>query len=149
MPIEADDEDPFDFVAPPGPSPRDVRKRWAEEGNVQALLDIIRTTAWSMFSIGEILQLVKRACEVRAMSDPAGFSEEIFGRIVAVNAFLMMRSQIYLMDRVAGRGESPCTPTLADLSSDVTERLLPRSWNCNAPRPRSSRRRPARPGSGR
>ena len=37
-----------------------------------------------------------------------------------------MRTQIYITERVVGRGELPSTPTIADLSNDVVERLIPR-----------------------
>ena len=60
------------------------------------------------------------------MKDPAGFSGDTFARIVAFNAFLVLRSQLFVEERIVGRGELPSTPTLADLSNDVAERLLPR-----------------------
>jgi hypothetical protein len=120
------DDDPYDYTPPPGPSPREVRRRWAEEGNVEALLDLIRTKAWSLISVDEQLKNVMRACQVRAKSDPEGFSRELFAQMVGFNGFLLLRTQLFVTERVAGRGESPCTPTLADFTPDVVERLLPR-----------------------
>jgi len=37
------DDDAYDFTPPPGPSPREVRRRWVEEGNVGAFLDCRRS----------------------------------------------------------------------------------------------------------
>ena len=120
------DDDPYDFTPPPGPSPREVRRRWVEEGNVGAFLDLIHGKAWSLFSIHEQLRNLQRACEVKAMKDPAGFSGDMFARVVAFNAFLVLRSQLLVEERIVGRGELPSTPTIADFSNDVAERLLPR-----------------------
>ena len=99
------DDDPYDFTPPPGPSPREVRRRWVEEGNVGAFLDLIHGKAWSLFSIHEQLRNLQRACEVKAMKDPAGFSGDMFARVVAFNAFLVLRSQLLVEERMVGRGE--------------------------------------------
>ena len=104
------DDDPYDYVRPPGPSPREVRKRWVEEGDVEAFLDLIRNKPWSSFSIAEQLRNLQRACEVRAMKDPAAFAGDMFARIVAFNSFLVLRCQLVVADRVVGRGELPSTP---------------------------------------
>ncbi len=124
-PIEDDDEDLRDYEPPPGLSPREVRRRWVEEGNIDPFLDLIRRMPWSMVSIGEQLRNLQLACEVKARRDPAAFSEEVFSRVVAFNAFLVLRSQLFVADRVVGRGELPSTPAIVDLSNDVVERLLP------------------------
>jgi len=125
-PIEDDDEDLRDYEPPPGPSPREVRRRWVEEGNIDPFLDLIRKMPWSMVSVGEQLRNLQMACEVKARKDPAAFSEEVFSRVVAFNAFLVLRTQLLVAERVVGRGELPSTPAIVDLSNDVTERLLPR-----------------------
>src|SRR4051812_9731043 len=57
------DDDPFDFTPPPGPTPSQVRRRWAQEGNVEALLAEIRSKSWGCFSVDEALKHVLRACE--------------------------------------------------------------------------------------
>ena len=120
----ADDDDLYE--RPPGPTPREVRRRWAEQGNVEALLAVIRTKPWGFFSVDEVLKLVLDACQVRARSDPEGFGRLLFAEMAALNGFLLLRTQVFIIDRVVGRGPFACKPGLADISSDVAERLLPR-----------------------
>ena len=114
------------YELPPGPTPHEVRRRWAQEGNVEALLHEIRSKRWGFFSIDEVLKHILDACQVRARSDPEGFGRMLFAEMVALNGFLMLRTQVFIVDRVVGRGPFPCKPAMADLSSDVAERLLPR-----------------------
>jgi hypothetical protein len=123
-PIEQDDPDQSAQTV--GPSMREVRKRWAESGNVDELLNLIRDTPWCLISVNEQLGNLQRAYEVRAKSDPAGLSREIYSRMIGFNAFLLERSQLYIHERIVGRGDFPSTATIADFSIDVVERLLPR-----------------------
>lgn len=120
------EQDIDDEAPPPGPSPREVRERWAAEGDVEALLDLIRQTSWSMISVGEQLQNLATACRVAAKADPERFARLMFAEMVGINAFLTLRTQLYITNRVVGRGPRPCTPSLADISPDVVDRLLPR-----------------------
>ena len=120
----ADDDDLYE--RPPGPTPREVRRRLAEQGNVEALLAEIRSKSWGFFSVDEVLKFVLDACEVRARSDPEGFGRLLFAEMAALNGFLLLRTQVFIVDRVVGRGPFACKPGLADLSADVAERLLPR-----------------------
>jgi hypothetical protein len=120
----ADDDDLYE--RPPGPTPREVRRRWAEQGNVEALLAEIRTKTWGFFSVDEVLKFVLDACQVRAKSDPEGFGRMLFAEMVALNAFLMLRTQAIIVDRVVGRGPFAVKPSLGDLSADLVERVLPR-----------------------
>src|SRR5947199_5642013 len=119
------DDDLYD-LPPPGPSPNELRRQAAERGDVDYFLDIFRAKAWSSFSVGEMLRYLMRAAEVRARSDPEAYARELFSKMVGFNSFLMMRAQLVVADRVVGRGPRPTTPTIADLSFDVVERLLPR-----------------------
>ena len=48
------DDDPFVFTPPPGPTPREVRRRYAERGDVESLLAVIRTKSWGFFSVDEV-----------------------------------------------------------------------------------------------
>lgn len=124
--IEEDDEDGYDYTPPPGPSPREIRRRWASEGNIEALLKLIRETPWSFISIDEQLQNLMAACRAGAKADPEGFSREVFAEMVAFTAYLTLRTQLYVGQKVVGRGAMPCTPALADFSVDILERLVPR-----------------------
>ena len=114
------------YERPPGPRPSEIRRRLAEQGNVEALLREIRSKRWGCFSVDEVLKHILDACQVRARSDPEGFGRMLFAEMVALNGFLMLRTQVFIVDRVVGRGPFPCKPAMADLSSDVAERLLPR-----------------------
>jgi hypothetical protein len=96
------------------------------EGNVEALLSEIRSKRWSCFSVDEVLKHILDACRVRAQLDPEGFGRLLFAEMVALNGFLLLRTQVFIVDRVVGRGPFPWKPAMADVSSDVAERLLPR-----------------------
>jgi hypothetical protein len=124
MASTADDDDLYE--RPPGPTPREVRRRLAEQGNVEALLAEIRSKSWGFFSVDEVLKFVLDACEVRSRSDPEGFGRLLFAEMAALNGFLLLRTQVFIIDRVVGRGPFPVKPSLSDLSADVAERLLPR-----------------------
>jgi hypothetical protein len=117
-------DDPYE--RPPGPTPSEVRRRWAEQGNVEALLGEIRSKPWSGFPIDEVLKHLLAACETRARSDPAEFARMLFAEVVGFNGFLLLRTHVFIIDRVVGRGPFACKPTLSDFSADVAERLLPR-----------------------
>ena len=127
-----DETDEFDegyddlYEPPPGPTPNQLRKQAAERGDVAFFLDIFRTKPWSMFSVAEMLKYLMRACEVAARADPEGYARETFARMVGFNSFVLLRSQLYVADRVVGRGPHHTTPGMADLSVEVVERLLPR-----------------------
>src|SRR3954453_224726 len=82
MPIEDDAGDGSDEAPPQGPSRRELRRQAAERGDVDFFLDEIRTKAWSMFSVGEVLRHLMRAAEVRARTDPEGYSRELFAKMV-------------------------------------------------------------------
>ena len=125
-PIEDEDEDPYDFEPPKGPSIRELRMQAAERGDVDYFLDAIRTRPWCTFSIGEMLRHLLRAAEVRARADPAAFSRELFSLMVGFNSFLLLRTQIYVAERVVGRGDWPPRPRSPTSPIDVVERLLPR-----------------------
>ena len=126
MAVSIEDEDEDAYTPPPGPSPRETRRRWAADGNVEAILDLIRNTPWSSISVGEQLQNLLAACRAGAKADPEGFSRHVFAELVGLNTFLTLRTQLFVTERVVGRGPMPCTPTLVDFSPDVNERVLPR-----------------------
>jgi hypothetical protein len=120
------DDDLFDFTPPPGPKPSEVRRRYAERGDVESLLAEIRTKSWGFFSVEEVLKHVLAACETRARSDPEEFGRMLFAEMIALNGFLLLRTHVLIIDRVVGRGPFACKPSLTDFSADVAERLLPR-----------------------
>jgi len=77
------------------------------------------------YNVPEMLRLLMRACQVRARSDPRGFAETLFAEMAAFNGLLLLRTQLRLAGRVASCGEGSGQPGIAELPSDVTERLLP------------------------
>jgi hypothetical protein len=114
------------YERPPGPRPSEVRAAWASEGDVESLLAEIRTRPWSLFPIDEVFKHLLAACEVRARSDPEAFARLLFAEMVAINGFILLRTHVFIADRVVGRGPFACKPALTDFSADVAERLLPR-----------------------
>ena len=58
---------------------------------------------------------------MRAKSDPEGFGRLLFAEMAALNGFLLLRTQVLIIDRVVGRGPFDCQPSLGDLSADVVE----------------------------
>jgi hypothetical protein len=114
------------YERPPGPRPSEIRARWAREGAVESLLAEIRSKPWGFFSVDEVLKLVLDACQVRAKSDPEGFANLLLGEMAALNGFIVLRTQVFIIDRIVGRGPFACKPDLTDFSADVAERLLPR-----------------------
>ena len=122
--VKPADFDPYE--RPPGPTPSEIWAGLAREGNIEALLAVIRSKRWGFFSIDEVLKHVLDACQVRARTDPEEFGRSLFAEMVALNGFLLLRTHVLIIDRVVGRGPFAVKPTLGDLSADVAERLLPR-----------------------
>jgi hypothetical protein len=114
------------FKRPPGPRPSEIRAAWAREGDVESLLAEIRTRSWTLFPIDEVFKHLLAACETRARLDPAEFARMLFAEMVGFNGFLLLRTQVFIIDRVVGRGPFAIKPALADLAPDVIERLIPR-----------------------
>ena len=102
------------YERPPGPRPSEIRAGWAREGNVEALLREIRSKPWSGFPIDEVFKHILAACEVRAKSDPEGFGRLLFAEMAALNGFILLRTQVYVIDRVVGRAPFACKPAMAD-----------------------------------
>jgi hypothetical protein len=114
------------YQRPPGPRPSEIRAAWAREGNVEALLREIRSKPWSGFPIDEVFKHILAACEVRARTDPEAFARLLFAEMVALNGFILLRTHVFVVDRIVGRGPFACKPALTDFTADVAERLLPR-----------------------
>ncbi len=120
-----DDRDGYDFTPPPGPSKKEIWRAWSEGGEVERFLGLLRSKPLGFYNVPEMLRLLMRACQVRARSDPRGFAEALFAEMVGFNGFLLLRTQLRLAGRVASCGEGSGQPGMAELPSDVTERLLP------------------------
>jgi hypothetical protein len=77
------------------------------------------------YDVPEMLRLLMRACQVRARSDPRGFSESLFAEMAAFTGHLLLRTQLQLAGRIAACGQGMGQPGIVDLLPDLTERLLP------------------------
>ena len=122
-PIE--DRDGYDFTPPPGPSKKEIWRAWSEGGDVERFLALLRSKPLGFYNVPEMLRLLMRACQVRARSDPRSFAEALFAEMAAFNGFLLLRAQLRLAGRVASCGEGSGQPGMAELPSDLSERLLP------------------------
>ena len=120
-----DDEIP---TRKPGePTPREVRARWAERGDVEALWRLIRDSRWDDIDQEETFKLLLRAVEVRGREDPEGFAALLLGQMVGFTAGLVFRSQRYVDIRVVEHARANRVRGPVDLPQDVVEPLLPRT----------------------
>jgi len=120
-----DDLDGYDFTPPPGPAKKEIWRAWSEGGDVERFLALLRSKPLGFYNVPEMLRLLMRACQVRARSDPRGFAEALFAEMAAFNGLLLLRTQLRLAGRVASCGEGSGQPGIAELPSDLSERLLP------------------------
>ena len=125
MEAPIDDLDGYDFKPPPGPSRKEIWSGWAEAGEVEQLLALLRSKPFGFFNIPEMLRLLMRACQARARSDPRGFAELLFSEMAGFNGFLLLRTQLRLAGRVESTGKGMGQPGIVELPQDMTERLLP------------------------
>ena len=64
------DFDPYE--PPPGPRPSEIRARWAREGDVEALWNVLVNTPWDRIDREAVFKQLLQALEVRSRSDPRG-----------------------------------------------------------------------------
>ncbi len=112
---------------PGEPTPREVRARWAEEGDVESLSRLIRDSRWDDIDQEETVRLLLKAVEVRGREDPEGFAALLMGQMVGFTAGLVFRSQRYVNIRVVEHARANRVRGPVDLTPDVVERLLPRT----------------------
>jgi hypothetical protein len=115
------DDDTLDITPP-----RETWRSWAEAGDVEQLLGLLRSKPLGFYDVPHLLRLLMRACQVRARSDPRGFAEFLFSEMAAINGLLLLRAQLQIGARIAATGEGTGRAGIAELSQDLTERLLPR-----------------------
>ena len=78
---EREDEDPYDYQPPPGPSPRrGPAGGGPRRGTSSALLDLIRRDALELHLGRRAAPEPRDACRAGAKADPAGFSREALRR---------------------------------------------------------------------
>ena len=123
------DDDDWEYKPPPGPTPNQRRERWAEEGDIQALLDEIKAKPASFYDIARMLSYVERAVRVSATSDPEAHAKQTLARLVGFNTYLLIRLQTYVANRIAGNDKQlrdASRVAQADFPADVIEKFLPR-----------------------
>ena len=92
---------------------------------MEQLLGLLRSRPLGFYNVPEMLRLLMRACQVRARSDPRGFSEFLLAEMAAFTGHLLLRTQLQLAGRIAACGQGMGRPGIVDLLPDMTERLLP------------------------
>ena len=102
------------------------RTRWAEDGNIQAIWDVLATARWDLIpDMEQLFSLLLRLIAVKAGRDPAGFAAETFTRMVGFNTYLLIRAQLYVNLRLGQHGRSTRALGHPDLSLAAAEPLIP------------------------
>ncbi len=129
--IKAEEEDPYDYQPPPGPSPRQVRRQWAVDGNVEALWKLLVQSRWCDIDREDIFKLLIQAMEVQSRADPARFAADTMGRMTVLVTSLLMRSHLHLAVCVEqdGRAVRRRAQPPGDLPRLAVEVLIPRTLN--------------------
>jgi len=126
--IKEGEEDPYDYRPPPGPSPLDVRRQSAQDGDVDALWKLLVQSRWCDIDREDVLKLLIQAMEVQSRADPARFSSEVMGRMTVFVTTLLMRSHLHLAACVEqdGRAVRRLARPPGDLPRVAVEALIPR-----------------------
>ena len=102
------------------------RTRWAEDGDVEAIWDVLAAARWDLIpDMEQVFSLLLRAINVRAERDTAGFAAETFTRMIGFNTYLLMRSQMYINLRLGQHGRSTRALGRPDFSLSAVAELIP------------------------
>ena len=102
------------------------RTRWAEDGDVEAIWDVLAAARWDLIpDMEQVFSLLLRAINVRAERDAAGFAAETFTRMIGFNTYLLMRSQMYINLRLGQHGRSTRALGRPDFSRSAVAELIP------------------------
>jgi hypothetical protein len=102
------------------------RSRWAEDGNIEAIWDVLVAARWDLIvDMEQVFSLLLKAITVRAERDPAGFAAETFTRMIGFNTYLLMRSQMYINLRLGQHGRSTRALGRPDFSLSAVAELIP------------------------
>jgi hypothetical protein len=114
------------YQRPPGPRPSEIRARWAEQGDVEALWNVLVNTPWDrIVDMEAVFSQLLKAITVRAARDPAQFAAETYTRMVSFSTYLFMRAQLYVNLRLGQHGRSTRALGRPDLSLAAAEPLIP------------------------
>jgi hypothetical protein len=113
---------------PPGPRPSEIRARWAREGNVEALWDVLISTPWDRIDREEVLRNLAKALEFQSRADPALFAAAMMSRMTVFATTLLMRCHLHLAACVEqdGRDRRLRAQPPGDLPRVAVEALVPR-----------------------
>ncbi len=126
-PIDEDDDDPYDYEPPKGPSPREVRAEWARNGDVDALWGLLTRSDWDAVDQEDVFKLLIQALEVQSRN-PERFAADAFGRMTVFTFSILLRCHLYLATYVEGSGRAVrmrAQPP-GDLPKLAVETLIPR-----------------------
>jgi hypothetical protein len=123
----AEDEDLYE--RPKGPSPHEIRARWAREGDVDSLWDVLVKTPWDRIDREEVFKLLLQALVVRGRSDPEQFAADAFARMTIFVTHLLMRCHLNLGNCIEqnGRTVRMRAQPPGDLPQVAVETLIPRT----------------------
>jgi hypothetical protein len=116
------------FERRPGPRPSEIRARWAREGDVEALLNVLISTPWDRIDREEVLRHLAQALGVQSRDDPALFAAAMMSRMTVFATTILMRSHLHLDDCVeqGGRAQRMRGQPPGDLPRVAVEALVPR-----------------------
>jgi hypothetical protein len=116
------------YERPPGPRPSEVRARWAREGDVEALWNVLVNTPWDRIDREAVFTQLLQALEVRSRSDPEEFARAAYSRMTAFTSALLMRCHLYLATYVeeCGRAVRMRGQPPGDLPEAAVARLIPK-----------------------
>jgi hypothetical protein len=116
------------YQRPPGPTPSEVRARWAREGDVDNLWNVLVNTPWDRIDREAVFTQVLEALEVRSRSNPEEFARAAYSRMTVFTSALLMRCHLYLSTYVeqSGRAVRMRGQPPGDLPEAAVETLVPR-----------------------
>jgi hypothetical protein len=116
------------YERPPGPRPSEIRARWAREGNIEALWNVLISTPWDRIDREEVLRQMAQALQVQSQADPALFAAAMMSRMTVFATTLLMRSHLHISDCVeqGGRAQRMRGQPPGDLPRVAVEALVPR-----------------------
>jgi hypothetical protein len=116
------------YERPPGPRPSEIRARWAREGNVDALWNVLISTSWDRIDREAVLRNLAQALEVQSQANPERFANAVMSRMTVFATTLLMRSHLHISDCVeqGGRAQRMRGQPPGDLPRVAVEALVPR-----------------------
>jgi hypothetical protein len=113
----------------PGPRPSEIQARWAREGDVEALWNVLVNTPWDRIDREAVFKQLLQALEVRCRSDPERFAADVFERMTTFVTSLLLRCHFYLATTLEqhGQGAGMRRQPSGDLPVVAVESLIPRT----------------------